>query len=462
VNVVVVALVFALLFAVLAVLHLWQRRIDEAAGARALEERRDAEERGSAAPIAQHPSVDARACIGCGACVAACPEEGVLGLVDGVARVLHGARCLGHGLCAEACPVGAISIGLGALAESPHLPVLGATLETSVRGVYIAGELGGLSLIRNAVEQGARAIDAIAADLRVEGRPERPRPDVVDVLIVGAGPAGFAAALRAIELSLRYVLIDQEEDLGGTVRKYPRRKLTLTGAVTLPLHGRVEGREFLKEELIALWESIVRERGVALRGATRLLGIEREEGALVAGTSRGPIAARRVLLALGRRGTPRRLGVPGEAGEKVLYQLVDAASYAGARVLVVGGGDSAAEAAIALAERGENLVTLSYRRERFFRLKRRNEERLGRLVAAGRIDARLPSEVRAIADGAVTLALGAGDGHAGRLVSVPNDVVLVLAGGDPPLPLLRRIGVRLGGDPEPGAPRRAVAPAAAP
>ncbi len=460
--------VFTLLVAVLILLHRWQRRIEDAQHARVLDECRDAAERGSDAPVAQHPQIDLRACIGCGACVAACPEEGVLGLVGGVARVIHGSRCVGHGLCADACPVGAVTIGLGELAKSPDLPVLSDRFETAVPGVFIVGELGGLSLIRNAVAQGVRAIDGIAAELRANGGSSTSTiGDVADVLIVGAGPAGFGASLRAIERGLRYVTIDQEDDIGGTVRKYPRRKLTLTGPLTLPLHGRVKKQEFLKEELIALWERIVADHEVVLRGGTRLLGLApsplgervgvRGHG-FVADTSRGPIAARRVLLALGRRGTPRKLGVPGEEQEKVLYSLVDAATYRGERIHVVGGGDSAAEAAVALAERGTNVVTLSYRRERFFRLKRRNEERLQRLIAEGRIRARLPSHVRSIGPDAVTLAVGAAAGGEGeRLVTLPNDYVLVLAGGEPPYPLLRSIGIRFGGDGEPAEPAAAGA-----
>ncbi|HVY62880.1 MAG TPA: NAD(P)-binding domain-containing protein [Planctomycetota bacterium] len=445
-NVVALTLVGILLVAVLALLHRWQERIEAARRERILEEEREAQARGSSAPLAQHPQIDARSCIGCGACVDACPEEGVLALVDGVARVIHGARCLGHGLCADACPVGAVKIGLGELAKSPDLPALDGNLETSVPGVFIAGELGGLSLIKNAVEEGVRALDGIAADLRSEGGA---RGEVADVLIVGAGPAGFGAALRAIERRLRYVLIDQEADIGGTVRKYPRRKLTLTAPMTLPLHGRVERREFLKEELIALWEGIVARHGVRLRGGTRFLGLGREGDALVARTSTGAIAARRVLLALGRRGTPRRLGVPGEEAEKVLYELVDAASYEGERILVVGGGDSAAEAAIALAMRRPgarpNEVTLSYRRERFFRLKRKNEERLERAIADGLVRALLPSDVRAVEARSVTLAVG----PERRVETIGNDHVLVLAGGDPPYPLLREVGIRMGAEPEP-------------
>ncbi len=466
-NLIVVVLVFAALIAVLVLLHRWQGRIEEAQREEVLDEVREAEERGSNAPTAQHPQIDVRACIGCGACIAACPEDQVLGLVDGIARVIHGSRCVGHGLCAEACPVNAITIGLGVLAKSPDLPVLTERFETAVPGLFIAGELGGLSLIRVAVEQAVKAIDEIAADLKPDqkrGRGAGAKPgEVADVLISGAGPAGFAASLRSIERRLRYVTIDQEDDcVGGTIRKYPRRKLTLTGQMTLPLHGRVKKTEFLKEELIELWERVVAEHKVELRGGTRFQGLAREGDAFVADTSRGRIAARRVLMAIGRRGTPRRRGVPGEDQERVLYQLIDAATYEGERILVVGGGDSAAEAATALAEHRKNRVTISYRRERFFRLKRRNEERLERFVKEGRIEALMGSQVRAVGREDVTIEVG--PEGAERTVKLPNDYVFVLAGGDPPYPLLRGIGIKFGGggDAAPAAPAGRAAAGASP
>lgn len=434
---------FLLLFALL---HRWQVAIEAIRRARVEGEIRDAVERGSDRPIAQHPIVDAEACIGCGSCVRACPESGVLDLVDGVARVVHGSRCVGHGRCAEACPVGALTVDLGDVESRTDLPVLSDRLESTVRGIHVAGELGGFALIRVAVEQGRRGVDAIAADLRGAGASARASTDAVDVLIAGAGPAGFAAALRATELGLSYRIIDQDE-LGGTVRKYPRRKLTLTGPLHLPLHGRVRRTEFIKEDLIRFWEDIAARHRVRVESGTRLLGVGGSVGRFDVRTSRGSLPARRVLLALGRRGTPRRLGVPGEEQEKVLYQLVDAATYAGERVLVVGGGNSAIEAATGLADQPGTRVTLSYRRSAFFRLTARNEERIARYAREGTVDVLFDSRVLSVEPDRVLLEVGADPaggataGPAAEPLELPNDTTLVLAGGEPPFALLGAIGV---------------------
>jgi thioredoxin reductase (NADPH) len=441
-NLFVVLGVFVLFMGVLLLLDRWQRRIADLERSRVVSEIREAEHRGTHKPLAQHPQIDVETCIGCGSCIAACPEEDVLGLVDGVARVIHGARCVGHGLCETACPVAAVKVGLGDLSLRPDLPVLSDGLETTVPGIHIAGELGGFALIRNAVSQGVRAIEAIAASLAATR--ERRDGGVPDVLIVGAGPAGLAAMLAAMERGLTYEAIS-EEDAGGTVRKYPRRKLTLTGQLVLPLHGPVRGTEFLKEELIQFFENdVIRRFGLRIRTGVKLLGVERDRGGLVARTSAGSIPSRRVILALGRRGTPRKLGVPGEESEKVLYSLVDAATYERSRLLVVGGGDSAVEAATALASQRGNEVTVSYRRGDFFRLKKRNEDRIREFARAGKVRILFESEVSSIEPDAVRIRVR--EGGIERALTLRNDAVFIFAGGEPPHELLRKIGMRFHGD----------------
>jgi thioredoxin reductase/Pyruvate/2-oxoacid:ferredoxin oxidoreductase delta subunit len=444
---------FALLVLILALLGYWQRRISENEDQRVLSDIREARETGTNKALAQHPQIDVQACIGCGSCIAACPEEDVIGLVDGVAHIVHGSRCIGHARCAVACPVGAIQVGLGELAKSPNLPILSPGFETSLPGVHVAGELGGFALIRIAVEQGTRAVETIARDLAGQG--QRAGKDVLDLLIVGAGPAGLAASLKARELGLRYLTIDQD-DVGGTVRKYPRRKLTLTGPLEMPLYGRVEREEFLKEELIEFWQGLIDHYQLRIETGIRLEGLDQGPEAYSVRTSARPLQARRVILALGRRGTPRQLGVPGEEAEKVLYHLVDAATYKGMRLLVVGGGDSAIEAATALGSQPGNTVTLSYRREAFFRIKARNAERIQQFQGDGKVRVVFGSQVGRIEADAVSLKVN--DGGVERTELVPNDFVLVCAGGDPPYALLRGMGVRFNGDVEPApAPTHAVA-----
>jgi thioredoxin reductase/NAD-dependent dihydropyrimidine dehydrogenase PreA subunit len=421
------------LLLVLILIAVWQGRIDRGECTRVVQQIRDAEARGADRPVGQYPHIDPFLCLGCSSCVRACPEEGVLEMVGGIAHVVQAARCIGHARCQEVCPVGALKVGLGDLASRPDIPHLTDELESTVPGVFVAGELGGLALIRHACVQGASVVESIAR--RANGRP----PTHEELLIVGAGPSGFAAALKATELGLRYRIIDQS-DVGGTVRKYPRRKLVLTQPVALPMGERLRRREYVKEELVDLFRDAIRKHAIRVESGTKLLGVRRDEsGGLEASTSGGTIRSRNLLLALGRRGSPRKLGVPGEEMEKVLYQLVDAASYTGQRILVVGGGDSAIEAATALADQPGNAVTVSYRKDAFFRIKARNEQRIREYREGGRIDLAVSSSVASIERDRVVLNVG-GSGTDGA-VTLPNDFVLVFAGGEPPYPLLRQIGV---------------------
>lgn len=381
--------------------------------------------------IAQHPQVDDLRCIGCGACVAACPEGEVLGLLGGMAVIINGLKCVGHGLCAVACPVEGIQVGLGDLGARDDIPQHDEHLETNLPGVYVAGELSGYALIRNAVVQGVQAVRHIAAQPRAAG-------DRLDLLIVGAGPAGLAAALAAKEAGLRSLVVEREA-AGGTILQYPRKKLVLTQPVPIPLYGALDREEYTKEELLAIWREIIARFALPLAIGHAVDGL----APLPAGGYRVKAGAQhwdaeRVLLAIGRRGTPRKLGVPGEESAKVFYKLLDAASFAGEKLLVVGGGDSAIEAAMGLALQEHTAVTLAYRKEKLFRIKRRNEERFQPLLAEGRLRAAFNAEVLAIEPGAVQLRVG------GKEERLANDHVFVFAGGEPPFPLLKAMGLRFG------------------
>jgi len=384
-----------------------------------------------------YPLVDAGACIGCGTCVAACPEGDVLGIVLGKAVVINGSRCIGHGKCAEACPVGAIQVGLGDITKRDDIPLLDDFNQTNVPGLWIAGELSGFALINNAVEQGRQVMQRIAATMGPQG--QRTDPDRLDVVIVGAGPAGMSAGLVAEELGLSCVVLDQQ-GAGGTILQYPRRKLVMVQPVEFPRLGKLPRLEYSKEELLEIWEKLYTDYELDIRNGVRVTGVSGQKDNFGVVTSEGDFRARHVVLALGRRGTPRRLNVPGEDLSKVAYKLIDAEAYAGRRVLVVGGGDSAVESAMGLAHQEGCRVTVSYRKPELMRIKQRNADRIAPLIADGTIDFRGGTTVGSIHEDKVVLE------GAGTPAIIPNDDVFILAGGIPPFGFLREMGVKFGGD----------------
>ena len=419
------------------VLALVARRHDLSRQAASVQARATARETGSARARLQYPHVDLSRCIGCGTCVAACPEEQVLDIVHGQALVVHGARCVGHGRCAEECPVGAIALTFADISERRDLPVLSDSLESEqVPGLFLAGEVTGFALVRAAIAQGT-AVAAEVARRRTPG-PGRNGSSRLDLCIVGAGPAGLACSLEARSRGLEFVTLEQER-LGGTVANYPRNKLVMTQPVELPLHGPLDRSTYTKEELMELWEGIAEKHDLPIRTGVSFTGVRRTDEGFEVETGDGVVLADHVCLALGRRGTPRKLGVPGEELEKVAYGLLDARSHTDRRVLVVGGGDSAIEAALGLVEQAGNEVTLSYRKPAFFRLKARNEARLADAVEAGRLRVLYSSQVVRITPDAVALEVER-DGEREAL-QLPNDEVFVLAGGIPPFELLERSGV---------------------
>lgn len=410
------------LLAILAVYVIRHMR-SEAAHARQLDQTVKA---GLTEPASLHPTVDPLRCIGSASCVNACPES-ALGIIDGKAVLTNPAACIGHGACEAACPVEAITLVFGTERRGIDIPRVSPNFETNVPGIFIAGELGGMGLIRKASQQGRQAVGAIAR------LPRTTAP--LDVVIVGAGPAGIAGGLSAIEHDLRYVLIEQESDLGGAVFHYPRQKVAMTAPVDLPIVGKVRFTEVSKEKLLAFWQDIVTRAGLRIRFNERMERIDAVDGGYRVTTTAGQHHSRAVLLAIGRRGTPRKLGVPGEQLPKVVYGLLDPEQYRECNVLVVGGGDSAVEAALACAEQPRANVVLSYRGSAFNRIKTRNRDRLEVAQREGRLEVLLNSEVRAISAESVELV------QADRMLTLPNDAVIVQAGGVVPTAMLKDIGV---------------------
>jgi thioredoxin reductase/Pyruvate/2-oxoacid:ferredoxin oxidoreductase delta subunit len=457
-----VALVVALALALAAA---WHRRADLRLQRDAVVERAEMAARATDAAPLQVPVIDLAKCLGCGTCVRECPETGVLALVHGQAAVVNAAACVGHARCVSECPAGAVTLGRAAGAdERADVPALDEELQAiGADGLFLVGEITARSLIRVAATQGAQVAATIAARCARAAAGDR-EPGVHDVVIVGAGPGGLSCALGCVQQRLDVLLVDQEHTVGGTVAKYPRQKLVLTDEVELPLHGRLPRREYAKEELVALWQRLARTHRLPFRGGVTFDHVERaDDGTLVVHTDAGPLRARHVVLAVGRRGTPRRLGVPGEDQSHVTYALLDAAAYTGRHCVVVGGGDSAIETALALAEQPDNRVTIVYRQDAFFRLRSKNRQRLEQRVAAGAIDVLYRASPVAIgADHVDVVQRDAGDGAndgGGVALQLRADDVFVMAGGTPPFAALQRSGVSFDPSLRPQAP---ATPARAP
>ncbi|QID17412.1 NAD(P)-binding domain-containing protein [Nitrogeniibacter mangrovi] len=424
----VIALLYVLPLAALLILYVCRRRQREARGRAALAE---ATEAGLNEPASLHPEVDPVRCIGSGSCARVCPEQ-ALALVDGKARLVNASACIGHGACQAACPFDAITLVFGTARRGMDIPKVNPDFQTNVPGIFIAGELGGMGLVRKAVEQGSQAMASIVARARRQSPPAGGH----DVLIVGAGPAGLSAALAAKAAGLDYALIEQETSLGGTIYHYPRNKIVMTAPMKLPIVGMVRLSEISKEALLALWQRVIDEAGIDIQFGQRMERLaSMDGGGFSVTTSKGEVKAGSVLLAVGRRGTPRKLEVPGEEQSKVVYRLVDAEQYRGARVLVVGGGDSALEAALALGEQPGTTVTLSYRGDAFGRVKGKNRSAIEEAAALGRVQVLLRSRVERIE--ADSVALGTDTGT----VVMPNDHVIVCAGGILPISTLKDAGI---------------------
>lgn len=388
---------------------------------------------GDIVPASIHPRIDPVRCIGSGACVYACPEKSVLTVVNGRGTLTNPLGCIGHGACAEACPVQAITLVFGTATRGLELPQIDPDFQTNQPGVYIVGELGGMGLIRNAVSQGRQAADHIASTER------RGSDGELDAVVVGAGPAGISAALRLMEVGLRVALLEREA-FGGTITHYPRGKVVMTGPLDFAMYGRVSKRKMSKEQLVELWNDIQEKTQIPVTTDALVERIEREpNGDWTVQSSAGPFRAANVLLALGRRGSPRKLEVPGEELSKVSYRVIEPQVFVGQDVMVVGGGNAAVESVFALLDQGDCAsVSISYRKGAFARCRKANRQRIDQEIHAGRVRSYLPTEVDEIREKQLVLR-----DESGQRLPIQNDSVVVQVGGTAPTDLLRGIGIEI-------------------
>lgn len=389
-----------------------------------------AKEEGMFEPISLHPYIDLNTCIGSAACVADCPEKDILGIVDGKATVINTSNCVGHGACFHACPVEAISLRIGTETRGVDLPHVNQNFETNAKGIFIAGELGGMGLIKNSVEQGQQAIENMV-------KLKKPSKEgVLDVVIIGAGPAGIAATLAAKKHQLSSVTLEQDS-MGGTVFTFPRSKIVMTSPMDLPLYGKVKLYDTSKDELLDLWNKVINDNDLKISENTKVEAITplQDDTFKVVTNSGEEYVSNNVLLAIGRRGSPRKLNIPGEKAQKVAYRLLEPERITGKKVIVVGGGDSAVESAMLLMENNE--VILSYRKDKFARIKPKNKEAIAEAIASGSIEGIFNSNLTSISETAVKMEVE------GEERTIENDLVYIFAGGELPTSFLQKAGVEI-------------------
>jgi len=391
-----------------------------------------AKEEGLFEPISLHPYIDLNTCIGSAACVADCPEKDILGIVDGKATVINTTNCVGHGACFHSCPVEAISLRIGTETRGVDLPHINQNFETNTKGIYIAGELGGMGLIKNSVEQGQQAIESIVKSKK------QSKDNVIDVVIIGAGPAGISASLAAKEHGLSSITLEQDS-LGGTVYTFPRAKIVMTSPMELPLYGKVKLYDTSKDELLQLWKKVIAEHDLKILEKTKveqIIPIEDNSFKIITNTDKEYIC-NNVLLSIGRRGSPRKLNISGEESTKVAYRLLEPERISNKNILVVGGGDSAIETVLLLKD--NNKASLSYRKDQFSRLKPKNKEKIVEAINEKTVDVIFNSNVISINDKNVLLKIE----EESEAKQIENDLVYIFAGGELPTSFLQKAGVEI-------------------
>ncbi len=381
-------------------------------------------------------SINDDRCTGCDACVAVCPTN-VLDLVQNKSRVLRFQDCIQCEACMWVCPTEALVMHREGTKPPPlQVPDLQPTYETKVPGQYLIGEVAGKPLVKNAANIGR----AVVRDMLKNGLPPGAlgkEDKCFDVIIVGSGPGGLSAALTCIRNKLSYVVLEKEQMIASTIARYPKGKLIMAEPYDAKNLSLLPIFDSSKENLLPIWQEVVRRSAMnLLLGETVEVIEQNREGVFRVKASSGAFYSQRVVLSTGTRGKPRTLGVPGENLAKVHSLLEDPQQYRGGVVLVAGGGDSALEAAMALADAGAS-VLLSYRGKQFHRASSKNKQAIGSYVAGKKIKCAFTSQVIEFAKDTVTLSYASGGTK-----TYPNDAAFVLIGSDPPVQWLGKLGIR--------------------
>jgi len=381
---------------------------------------------------ALYPKIDLTKCSGCTACTQVCPEGDILQMIRGKAVLVTPTKCVGHSLCQRACPVDAITMVFGTKEQGKKVPNYDENYETNVPGLYIAGELGGMGLISNAIKQGVLATEHAISNLKKTQAQ-------LDVLIIGAGPAGIASSLKCHEKKVNYQCVDQNS-FGGTVYNFPRQKLVMSHPAALPLVGKMSfpKNRISKEGLLEYWNSVRKKFKLKIKEKVKFIDLKPRDGFFEVETSEGTVTSQKVILAVGVGGTPRKLGLPNEDIAKVAYSLSDPNQYKGQHMVIVGAGDSAVEAAQRVASpKLKNKVYLIVRKDSLSRCKEDNKIKVEKMAKDGLLEIWFNSGVAAIEEKTLTMKKGE------ETIKLQNDFLILFMGTIPPFGFLEKLGITI-------------------